>query len=87
MDVLFGSYQSGGFLIFKRLYVHEPIVEETLVEEFIEFVVVSLGVEVNDGRFEELALFWLVNDDVLQNEELFEQLFEVLTGHFQVQVS
>ena len=50
-DVLFGFDHHFGVVFDDRSQIHYAVVVEALIEIFTEAVVISLGVESNQGRF------------------------------------
>jgi hypothetical protein len=73
--------------VFKRFNVNCPVIVDTFVEVVVELIIISLGVEINEGGFVEFARIGIVDDDILDCNKLFKELLKVLLCNLQVEVA
>jgi hypothetical protein len=74
-------------LLHYRLHLHQPIEVEALLEAVLKLVVVALGEEGNDGRFEEFARLGLEQLDLLEDEQVFKEFLQILFSDVEVQIA
>ncbi len=74
-------------LLHDRLHLHQPIEVEALLEAVLKLVVVALGEEGNDGRFEEFARLGLEQLDLLEDEQVFKEFLHIFFSDVEVQIA
>lgn len=87
LDILLILYCQSLVLLHDRLDLHQPIEVEALLEAVLKLVVVALGEEGNDGRFEEFARLGLEQLDLLEDEQVFKEFLQIFFSDVEVQIA
>ena len=86
-DVMTSFDDSLGVVVCDWLNIHQPIIVETLVEAFVETVVISLRVECYCCTFIKFSRLRLMNFDVLQDKQVLKQLLKISFADLKVQIA